>query len=281
MADNDLTTLPAVQDWLSTGNQAPSNSDSVLSRLITSVSGQIMAYLQRSSFLSQTYNDVVSGRGSAIYFLDEWPVTEIVSLSVDGIAVPASLNQGPGWVLSPWNGYPPGAPQQIRLLGGYTFARGDQNIAVSFQAGYLVSNEPGVIPSGAAPSILLAQPQGPMMRPESVTYASTGIALTRVASSPAAGQYAVATPTQQVPQGTLLFNTADASAAVLTSYSYVPSAVEAACVEWVAERFRYRSRMGQRSQSIGGQTSNSYDLSDIPAFVKLALNPYRQVLPTS
>lgn len=269
---NDLTTIAAVQDWLSSGTNAPGNSDSVISRLITTCSASILSYLQRSSFLSQSWTDVFDGKGKFAFFLNEWPATSITSVTVDGIAVPASVNGAAGWVLSRWNGYPPGGVQTVEVIGGYCFTRGIQNVSVVYQAGYLVQNEAGVVPAGSTQTITALQPQGMWARDEGVTYAD-GTPLVQVPSNPTVGQYTVQTG------GIYTFNAGDIGQAVLLSYSYVPWSVEDAAMNWVAERYRYRTRIGQRSQSIGGQTSISYDLSDIPAYIKKQLQQFRKVLP--
>lgn len=54
---------------------------------------------------------------------------------------------------------------------------------------------------------------GTIVDDEGVLYAATGLPLTKVASAPTAGQYAVAS-------GVYTFNAADAGKAILTSYTY-------------------------------------------------------------
>lgn len=275
----DLTTLPVVQDWLSSGGASPGNTDMVLSRLITTRSGSIMAYLQRSSFRSQTYVDTFDGKGGRTYFLNEWPVTSVQAVTVDGITVPASDGKSPGWLLQGWNGYPPGSPQGVELIGGYAYSCGRGNVSITYTAGYLISAEPAVVP--ATPfEVFVKQPQGSWTADGGVQYASGG-ALVLVTGTPSVGQYALipTTTTPAVGTGGYQFAAADAAANVLISYSYVPTSVEEACMAWVGERYRARQRIGMRSQSIGGQTTTSYDLTDIPNYIKLDLQPYKKVLP--
>lgn len=59
-----------------------------------------------------------------------------------------------------------------------------------------------------------------------------------VAATPSAGQY-------NVSAGVYTFSAADVGAAVLISYGFIPAAINNACIEWVAERYRYRTRVGQ------------------------------------
>ena len=78
--------------------------------------------------------------------------------------------------------------------------------------------------------------------------------------------------------GVYTFAAADAGAAVSISYGFIPAAINNACIEWVAERYRYRTRVGQSSQSVSGQLTSSYSLKDIPDFVRASLDPYRAVV---
>ena len=269
---NDLTTLAVVQDWLSANGTSPGNTDTVLSRLITTCSASILSYLQRASLLSQTYTDTFSGNGGRKYFLNQWPVTSVQSVTVDGRAVLQSPDGiEPGWVLDTWNGYPPGSEQAVTLIGGYCFNRGRANVSITYTAGYLVSNEAAVVP--ATPyQVTVAQPLGNWTQDAGVTYAN-GTPLVEVASAPTVGQYSVAAG------GVYTFAAADITSAVLISYSYVPASVDDACMNLVSERYRYRARIGMRSQSIGGQTTTSYDISDVPAYIKMQLQNFRSVLP--
>lgn len=59
-------------------------------------------------------------------------------------------------------------------------------------------------------------------------------------------------------------------------YATVPVDIERACLELVALRFRERSRIGENSKSIGGETV-SYNVKDFPDSVRTLLNQYRKV----
>jgi hypothetical protein len=45
-------------------------------------------------------------------------------------------------------------------------------------------------------------------------------------------------------------------------------------VLWVAWLFNKRSRLDKRNETLGSQQTQGYDLSDMPAFVKTALQAY-------
>ena len=55
------------------------------------------------------------------------------------------------------------------------------------------------------------------------------------------------------------------------------AAINNACIEWVAERYRYRTRIGQSAQTVAGQMTASYSLKDMPDFIRASLDPYRRV----
>lgn len=268
----DLTTLANVKAWLNITGDA---SDAVLQRLISQCSRTILDELQRSSLISQTYTDVADGMGGSHEFLDNWPVTAVSQVIVDGQVIPEAVQQvgasfaSVGWRLQPWDGYTPGDPQAVEMIGR-CFTRGRLNVSITYTAGYLVSAEAWTIP--ATPfQVTAKQILGPWAADSGVTYAD-GTALVAVASSPAQGQYSVSA-------GVYTFNAADEGQSVLLSYSYTPASLEDTCINWVSERFRYRDRIGQKSKTLGGQETASYDLSDIPAYIKTQLQPFRKVLP--
>lgn len=62
-------------------------------------------------------------------------------------------------------------------------------------------------------------------------------------------------------------------------YSAIPQDVNQACVEWVAFKFAKRSRIDEKSQTLGTAQTQAYDLSDMPASVKSALSSYIRFTP--
>ena len=278
---SDLASLSAVKSWLSVTS---SSDDALLGSLITAASRAIYAYLGRSSILPATYSEWYDGRGFYSLTLRRWPVISVASVVADGMNIPAALNsplvtgcyQSPGFLLRPWDGQPPGRIGVV-TLNRYRFRRGQNNIGVVYSSGYQVSGEAATVP--VIPYQVTAQaPYGPWASDMGVVYASTGLPLTPVAASPGVGQYVVNAST-----GVYTFNSADSGASVKLSYGFIPQSLVQACVETVAERYRYRDRVGQRSKSIGGQETVSFDLgrpgSGMSDFALGLLAPYRQVTP--
>jgi Phage gp6-like head-tail connector protein len=263
---NNLTTLQNVSTWL--GLSTPTDNQ-LLERLISQASRVILAYLQRPNIFQQTYTDTLDGSGSERQFLPAWPVLSVSSLAIGTHAVAASPSYGQvGYTLHAWNGFPPGNPQWIDVFG-LRFHSGTSNIAVTYTAGYAVQNEPQTVPSTPSYQVTVNAPYGNWAVDQGVTYAN-GTALTAVTNSPSVGQYSVTA-------GTYSFNSGDAGASILISYSYVPFDIEQVCIELVAERYRYKARIGEKSKTLGGQETTSYLITDLTPSVKLALAPYRRM----
>jgi len=276
MAASDLAALADVKTWLSGSSGIGSSDDTLLARLITDVSGAITAYLGRPSLVPRPFVERLDGDGKARLFLRRYPVLEINSLVIDNLAVAAAVAPAAGaacangYLLEPWDGLPPGRLQALDVFGT-CFHKGRQNIVVGYSAGYAVSAESASVPSAPGPyAVTVTAPFGPWASDSGVTYAN-GAPLSAVASNPSAGQYAVA-------NGIYTFAAADAGAGMLISYGFVPAAINNACIEWVAERYRYRTRVGQSAQTVQGQQTASYSLKDIPDFIRASLDPYRSVV---
>ena len=276
MAASDLAALADVKAWLSGSSGIGSSDDALLSRLITDVSGAITAYLGRPSLTPRAFNDRFDGDGRARLFLRRYPVLQISSLVVDNVAVAAAVPPAAGapcasgYLLEPWDGLPPGRPQSLDVFGTI-FRKGRQNVVVGYSAGYAVTNESAIVPAAPGPyAVTVAAPFGPWASDAGVTY-NSGTVLVAVAGSPGAAQY-------NVSGGVYTFAAADAGAGVLISYGFIPAAINNACIEWVSERYRYRTRVGQSAQTVQGQQTASYSLKDMPDFVRASLDPYRSVI---
>lgn len=298
MAASDLAVLPDVKAWLQAGAPAFTTADdAVISRLITSVSGMICSYLSRSAIVPRSIVERYDGLASARILLKNYPVLAVTQVLADGVVLAAGSYpnaSAPGWppsgyLFSPWDGLPPGKPQVLDAFGssvtgvGYSgFCRGRQNVGVTYVAGYQVSSESATVPASGVFKIEVQAPFGPWASDSGVVYAATGAALAAVASSPAAGQYVapLAGGQDESAGASYAFAAADASAGVLISYGYVPAALNNACIEWVAERYRYRGRIGQKAQTVSSQQTASYDVSGMTDSVKTMLNPYRNVVPS-
>lgn len=264
---NNLTTLANVVAWL--GTSTPDDNIS-LTRLIAQASRVIYGYLDRASLFQRTCADTYDGPGRQRLILAEWPVLSVTTLTIGTQSIPAAASYGQtGYRLEKWDGLPPGRPQALDICG-YAFCPGNNNVSVSYLTGYAIQNEAQTIP--AAPYALnVAAPYGNWAVDQGVTYANA-TPFVKVASNPASGQYSVNI------NGVYSFNSADSGQSVLISYSFIPADIEQVCIELVAERYRYRDRIGQTSKSLGGQETVAFSITDMPPYLKMALQPYRRTI---
>lgn len=271
--NNNLTSLVNAKTW---AGVTTTNDDALITRLIGSASRFILSYLQRPTLFQFNYTDVYDGMGTKVQMLRHWPVLSISSLVVGMQTIPAvsdpTTGPGCGYVLDPWNGFPPGRPQALSLRG-YEFYKGFSNVAVNYIAGFVIQNEAQTVPSSNYQITPLA-PNGSFAVDQGVTYAN-GTALTAVQSSPAVGQYIAPMAANAYYQ----FAAGDANASVLLCYSYVPADIEDACINMVGERYSYKNRPGLVSKGLGGQETMAYSQKDMPDYIRSALQPYRRVLP--
>jgi hypothetical protein len=272
MTANDLTTLADVKSWL---GRTDTNSDTLIAALITRASRSICSYLQRPLLLPHSVSEVHDGTGGNILVLKEWPVLSVSSVVIDGIAIPQAAQQSHGWVLDAWNGVPPGRMQALRLRG-YAFgsgspgARNAASVQVTYQAGYQIASERQIVTAGEAS---VAAPFGPWASDSGVTYAN-GMPLVAVTGAPTTGQYAL-----DAEAGTYDFAAGDDGAVVLISYGFVPYDLADACIELVSERYKYAQRVGEKTHSLGGNETVSFDTTRFTPLVMQLLQPYRCVPP--
>lgn len=137
MAFGDLTTLADVKAWLQTGQNAfPDTDDALLTRLITAASQFVQSWLGRQIAPSD-YQEVRDGSGGQRLAFANFPVSAVLSLTIDGLQIPPAPPDGgftAGYVFSPTE----------LALRGYVFTRRAQNVIVTYTAGY------GATPSDVA-----------------------------------------------------------------------------------------------------------------------------------
>ena len=268
----DLVSLADLKSWLGiTGT----DDDVLLARLITQISRAIFNVIDRPAILPSAYTETYDGGDDVSIMLRQWPVIGVSSCIVDGVAIPpspplvAGASAQIGYVLDFSVAAPPGAMQRLSLRG-FLFTCGIQNVTISYGAGYQITNESAVIPTTPPYSVPARAPYGNWASDGGVVY-SNGVSLTAVTGNPAAGQYAVV-------NGVYSFAQPDAGSAVLLTYGYVPADLASCCMDWAAERYAYRSRIGQQSKSLGGQETMAFIVKNIPDFVVSALSSYRRVV---
>lgn len=296
----NLTTLTNVKQWVSS---ITTTDDQLLQRLISEASRTALNFMQRPDIGLTTLTETLSGKNTPLLPLRNWPVTEVSALSVNGVIIPAST--GPtvyGYALQEVYGGLAGKPQLLGIVGSvanlggtpaspwgyygqspYTngnnaarpFCAGVSNVLVTYSYGYAIDDEAQTVPAGGG-TITPTQPYGALTEDNGVTYADTGIALVPVPENPTTGQYVAPNPFASSPNYNYTFAAGDAARDVLLNYDFVPYDVEQAVIEMVGERYRYRSRIGESSRSLGGQETSSYMVRDgLTASIKQRLEPYK------
>src|SRR6266446_4710494 len=94
MAYGDLTTLADVKAWLQTSqNPFPATEDALLARLIAAASQFIQNWLNRQIAMAD-WLEVRDGTGGQLMVLANSPVAAVLSLSIDGLAIPPAPADG-------------------------------------------------------------------------------------------------------------------------------------------------------------------------------------------
>lgn len=104
------------------------DEDAVLTMLLNAANDQAIKYLGYDPNLT-TYIERRNGNGKSWLALAQPYQTEIVSLSVDGVAIPAQTEapNGPGFVLN---------DGLLWMFGSYRFNKGAANVLITYKAGF-------------------------------------------------------------------------------------------------------------------------------------------------
>jgi len=275
MAQLDLVNLDAVKLWLGVDD---TSQDKILCDQITRVSSMVYGWLDGPGFIKKTRNEFYNGKGQYRLTLRNYPVLSVSSLTINGRNVPANPTPptGSGWLLEPWDGDAP-APLQAISVSGWNFPYGSQNINVQYVSGY-VTTETLTVDSDSFKAYP-EQPQGLLAMDEGAVL-DDGTVLTAVKSNPTSGQYVPANLLGGVNETNYYQFANDIGGRNVTiTYSFIPQAVGMVVRDLVAERIVYRSRIGLRSKSLGGQETMSYDINKVSDWAMQALQPYQNVVP--
>lgn len=266
-----LTSLSNVKAWL----EIPSNntkSDPLLERLIESASRFILTYLQIPSFLPTTYTEWYDGYGQNFMLLRQFPVTRVNGVSINGVPVQQAGGNGistpftTGWTLDPETIL---STNQRLTLYYMVFPRQRNSVYISYEAGYKRVDESHSVPATPGPYTVVVN---------DFWAADYGVKigsleLLRVTGTPGDGEYSVDT------NGVYTFNAAQESETVLISYAYVPADISQIACELVAERYKYKDRIGYNSKSLGGQETVSFSNESMTRHQREVLNIYKRVAP--
>lgn len=125
MAVGDLTSLAKVKRWLPGSSAAATADDTLLADLISQVSAAVQNEINRT-IASASYTEAHDGQGGTALILNQWPVTAVASVTVDGVALPAGSSVASGYYFDGDGVY----------LTGYCFSKGHANVVIVYTAGY-------------------------------------------------------------------------------------------------------------------------------------------------
>jgi len=269
-----LTTLAHAKAWLGITNDA---SDANIERLIQSASRFILSYIGRQTVCVRQYEELYDGNGKTWMLLKQWPIQSLQSIQIVGgptitqLLAPGAT--GSGYKINPLD-TPEEGPQRVTLMG-YVFPYGKDSVFVTYTAGWKTEDTLTIVgvptDTPTAGAILVSS--------LSATWAGDievldgEIAMLKVASNPAAGEYTVDA------LGNYGFNVADVGKSVTIVYSYVPADLEQAAYEMVGEAVRYQQRIGVKSKTLGGQETIVWDNNLFNDRAAAILQQYRRVAP--
>lgn len=154
----DLTSVANVRAY--SGLSTSDISDVDLGNLVTRASAVIRGYCSRDITSEGPYSETFDGQGGVKFTPEQWPVTAVSAVSVDGVTVlPATSATAPGYAFS----------SGAIALRGYRFARGVANCTVSYSAGE--ASVPPDVEHAAILTVLAAYnaaPRDPAVRSESI-----------------------------------------------------------------------------------------------------------------
>ena len=124
-----ITPIATVADVKTYAGITTSNTDAVLAMILNATIEAIGAYCNRD-FTSSQRQEYRDGNGSKKIQVVQYPLTAFNTLSIDGVAVPPSVNGSMGYTFIPGG-------RVVMLVGGYKdFTEGDRNIFMDYVGGF-------------------------------------------------------------------------------------------------------------------------------------------------
>ena len=130
-----LTTLDNVKRYASISD---ASLDALIERLIVSASSRIENFCSRG-LEQRTLTQQLSGRGTNRLVLDQYPITAVASLKVDGVVIPAATGSAPYTVA----GYLFDERFIYSVMGRIPV--GMMNVEVTWTGGYTTNNMPAEV----------------------------------------------------------------------------------------------------------------------------------------
>jgi hypothetical protein len=267
----DLTTLNAVKSRAEVQSSA---ADAEIQGAITAFSQWLLGFTGQASLNSvATHDDVYDGNGNARLMLNNYPILNVASVTMNAAGIPASS------AANVWGYYIEQSKKSIGLRGGVgnystfpyptpltyrergpVFLRGQGNIEVVYSAGYLpvlVQNDVENVTAGT-----ISLEAAPWVADAGVTYYPSLNVFAKVSSGSGIGEYAVS-------NGLYVFSAADEGQLVAASYqiNQAPFNLEYAVRCVVALNYKRKGWQDQKSRGVttqGGSATTTYRDWDAP-----------------
>lgn len=240
-ASYDLTDLETVRDELQI-DAADTSDDSWLTRAIRQVSSSVASYTERV-FAPEVVQDAFDIEQDAYPYqtpggfsqlgLTRWPALAVLSVTQTlSLGTTKTLNQDVDFRLDPATG----SLLRLNPFSGVVTAWEALPVTVQYVAGYGAYLQEAHPVPGTPFKVTVAQ-SAAFSCDQAVRYASSGVALTRVAASPTQGQYAVA-------EGVYTFAAADAGQSLTFAYATLaaPDDLVEIALRLIVGRFKGRGR---------------------------------------
>lgn len=125
-----LVTKEEVKAYLVlTGN----TSDALIDDLILAASAFVLRYCDRTAFTIQSFSERYNGTGTQTLVPDQFPITAVSSVRIDGVSIPASSDwpRAAGYTFNKYG----------VMVRGYKFTKDVLNVDISYSAGYTETPE--------------------------------------------------------------------------------------------------------------------------------------------
>jgi hypothetical protein len=135
----ELVTLAEVKAYCGVTS---TNADAILQPLLDAAATSFANYCGRSSFFSRAYTSLRDGNGSSRLVMSDFPVTDVVSVVVNGRPIPKAIGEN--------HGYNFVRGGRLIFLRGYFFNAGYSTVEITYTAGFNDPDELYPIPPDLA-----------------------------------------------------------------------------------------------------------------------------------
>jgi hypothetical protein len=137
MAAGDLTDLPTAKIAAAVADPSSSETDEILSALITAISGYVPKAIGRE-ILAADFSEIYTGNGGQALLARQRPIISVASVAWDGFSLttPGGLSSSGLWhdgrnIRITGSTFPIGIPVQVAYRAGFAVVPADLSLAVA------------------------------------------------------------------------------------------------------------------------------------------------------